>query len=301
MARRRPAFTVFELLLILALLGFLFALLFPVILRLRVAAARAQSANNMKQIALGCHNYHDTNNALPPGNDRNNFSAAARLLPYIEQDNLYKLINFDKPCDDDANALPRGTFIKVFLNPFDARTTVLDGCGPTNYLFNAGSKPALKDNDGVFYQDSKIKFADITDGTSNTVLAGETLKGDASTSAKSVARQYVLLDKEALKDLSDESGVAEWKKNTNISGDRCARWIDGRFLQGTFTGTRVVNDERPDVSCAGLGGLSGLRTGEDGLNVSLCDGSVRFVRKGIDVDGWKRLCARNDGQAIPDF
>jgi type II secretory pathway pseudopilin PulG len=301
MPRRRPAFTVFELLLLLALFGFLFALLLPVILKVRVAANRAQSTNNMKQIALSCHNYHATFNALPPGNDKNNFSAAARLLPFIEQDALYQLIKFDKPSDDPVNAVPRGTLIKVFLNPLDPRMTVVDGSGPTNYLFNAGSKPALRDNDGLFYQDSKVTFADVKDGTSNTLLLGETLKGDGGTTAKDVHRQYVLLDKSALKGLNEDSGVAEWKKDTPIAGDRCARWIDGRFLQGTFTGTRVANDEKPDVSAGGEGGLSGLRTTQDGLNVALADGSVRYVRKEIDVDGWRRLCARNDGEAIPDF
>jgi type II secretory pathway pseudopilin PulG len=301
MSRRRPGFTVFELLLVLALLGFLFALLLPAILRIRAAAARSQSTNNLKQIGLACHNYHDVSGVLPPGNDANNFSAPARLLPYLEQDNLYKIIKFDKPCDDDANALPRGTFVKVFLNPLDPRMTVAEGSGPTNYLFNAGSQAALKDNDGVFYQDSKVKLADITDGTSNTLFAGETLKGDGGLSAKDVRRQYVRLDRDALKNLTEESGGEEWKKDKSIAGDRCARWIDGRFLQGTFTGTRVMNDERPDVSCGGAGGLSGLRGEQPGLNVSMCDGSVRYVAKQLDLETWKHLCARNDGQVIPDF
>jgi prepilin-type processing-associated H-X9-DG protein len=301
MSRRRPGFTVFELLLIIALLGFLFALLLPVILRLRLTAARSQSVNNLKQIGLSCHNYHEVNGVLPPGNDKNNFSAAARLLPYLEQDNLYKLINFDKPCDDKVNAPVSMTVIKTFLNPGDPRMTVAEGSGPTNYLFNAGSQAALKDNDGVFYQDSKVKFTEITDGTSNTLFAGETLKGDGGLAAKDVRRQYIKLDRDALKDLKEESGVADWQKDKNVAGDRCARWIDGRFLQGTFTGTRVMNDERPDVSCGGAGGLSGLRSEQPGVNVSMCDGSVRFVAKQLDLEGWKRLCARNDGQAVPDF
>src|SRR5205823_4254126 len=125
---------------------------------------------------------------------------------------------------------------------------VEDKSGATNYLFSAGSKPGLKDNDGVCYQDSLIRLpGDITDGTSNTVLAGETLKGDGGTKAVDVRRQHVALKKEALKGLKDEAGVQEFKDNKDIVGDRCARWIDGRFLQGTFTATRSINDSRPDV------------------------------------------------------
>src|SRR4029077_14708646 len=192
----------------------------------------------------------------------------------------YKQIDFDKPMDDKANAEARKTHIKVFLDPRDeAAETVKEGWGATNYLFTPRPKPALEDNDGVFFQDSKIKIGDISDGTSNTLMIGQTLKGDGQAKAVTVARQYVALnDKGALKNLKDDSGVKEWKAGKHIAGDRCASWMDGRFLQGTFTGTRKVNDPRPDVSAeGGTGGLCGLRSLGDGVNIALCDGSVRFV------------------------
>jgi prepilin-type processing-associated H-X9-DG protein len=158
----------------------------------------------------------------------------------------------------------------------------------------------LEDNDGIFFQNSKINFAKITDGTSNTFMIGETLKGDGGDKAVDVGRQYVLLkDKDALKDLKDESGVQGWKDNKNIAGDRCASWMDGRFLQGTFTGTRGINDEKPDVSCDYAGGLSGLRTLTDGVNIAFCDGSVHYVKKTIKFDVMKLLISRDDGQVIP--
>jgi hypothetical protein len=299
--RSRRAFTLFQLLLILALLAILLGLLLPAVAKVRMAAARSQSANNLKQIALAVHNYESTYTVLPPGNDDNHFSVAAKLLPFIEQDNLFKLIDLKKPIDDKANAEARKAIIKVYQSPLDPILSVSMDYGATNYLFNAGAKYDLKDNDGIFYQDSKLKFTDITDGTSNTLLAGETLKGDGGVRAVNVRRQHVLLKKDALKDLTEESGVKEWKDDKHIAADRCASWMDGRFLQGTFAGNRMLNDPRPDVSCAGAGGLSGLRTLIGGSNVAICDGSVRFVSVNVKLDVIKALSTRAGGEVLnPD-
>ncbi len=115
-------------------------------------------------------------------------------------------------------------------------------------------------------------------------------------------RQYVLLKKDALKGIKDDAGAQDWKDDKNIAGDRCASWMDGRFLQGTFTGTRSLNDARPDVSCGGAGGLSGLRGPTNGVNVGFADGSVRFISQSAKPGIWKLLTSRNDGQPLPpDF
>ncbi len=300
-ARPRSAFTLFQLLVALALLAIGFALFLPALAKVRAQAARLQSQNNLKQIGLACHNYHDANGAFPSGCDANHFSTAAYLLPYIEQNNVFNTIDFKKSVDDEANAKIRKIVIKTFLNPMDPVKTVKDDYGPTNYLFNAGSKPDLADNDGIFYLDSKITFADITDGTSNTLFTGETLKGDGGTKGEDVRRQYVLLKKGALKGIKDDAGVQAFKDDVNIAGDRCASWMDGRFLQGTFTGTRTLNDAKPDVSCGGAGGLSGLRNLGDGANAGFADGSVRTINQSVKAEVWKWLTGRNDGMAIPDF
>jgi prepilin-type processing-associated H-X9-DG protein len=297
----RSAFSLFELLVILALLALLFALLLPAVAKVRQAANRATSQNNLKQIALACHNYFAVTNVFPPGDDDNHFSTAAYLLPYIEQANLFQLIDFKKPITDKVNDPVRETSIKVFLSPDDPIQHVKDKLGATNYLFNAGSKPPLEDNDGIFYHNSKVRIADITDGTSNTLLAGETLKGDGATKAVDVRRQHVQLDKDAIKDLNEESGVKDFAASQHIAGDRCASWLDGRFLQGTFTGTRVLNDKKPDVNCGGAGGLSGLRSLTPTSNIAMCDGSVRAVTGKISLDTWKALAGRNDGMVIPNF
>ncbi len=297
--KARAAFSLFELLVVIAILAILFGLLLPAVVKVRQASRRVQSQNNLKQMALACHNYHDVYRRFPPGNDANNFSARARLLPFIEQANLYNLIDFKKPVDDPANARVRATIVKTYLSPDDPLMKVSDKFGATNYLFSSGSKFALKDNDGVFFQDSGIRIADITDGTSNTVMIGETLKGDGSTRATDVKRQYVKLGKDALDGLKEQTGVEDFKKNRHIAGDRCASWMDGRFLQGTFTGTLVPNDPRPDISCGGLGGTSALRSFTPTVNLAFCDGSVRAVMAGkIKLETWKLLVDRNDGQVI---
>jgi prepilin-type processing-associated H-X9-DG protein len=298
----RRAFTLFQLLIILAFLAILFALFLPALAKLRLTAARSQSANNLKQIGLAMHNYHDTNTVFPPGNDDNNFSAFAYVLPYIEQAQVYQLIDFKKPMDDKANAAARKVVVQTFLDPRDGIKSVTADYGPTNYLLCAGSNPALADNNGIFYQNSKVKITTITDGTSNTMFGGETLKGDSAVKATTVKRQYVLLKKDDLKDIKDEAGVKDWENNKNIVADRGASWMDGRFLQSTFTGTRSLNDEKPDVNCGGVGGLSGLRSEQDNVNILMADGSVRLVTAKVKLETWKLLADKADGNPLPaDF
>ncbi len=117
--RTRSAFTLFQLLTVLAILAFGFALFMPGVAKMRLMAARAQSTNNLKQISLALINYADATRQLPPGVDDNNFSAAAKVLPYLEQGNLFNSIKFDKPVTDEANAAARKTVIATFLDPLD--------------------------------------------------------------------------------------------------------------------------------------------------------------------------------------
>jgi type II secretory pathway pseudopilin PulG len=297
----RPAFTLFQLLVVLAIIAILIGLLLPAVQKVREAAARTQSQNNLKQIALACHSYHDVNGTMPAGVDANHFSAAAYLLPYIEQNNLFQTIDFKKSIDDQANANARQAVIKVFLSPLDPLPSVSANTGATNYLFCAGSKAALARNDGIFFETSKVAFRDITDGTSNTLLTGETLKGDGGTRAVSVKRQHVRLKKDALANIKPETGVQDFKTNKNIAGDRCASWMDGRFLTGTFTCTRKVNDERPDVSCAAAGGLSGLRSDRHMVIVGIADGSVRVVSDNVAYTTWQALATISGGEVINNF
>jgi type II secretory pathway pseudopilin PulG len=285
-SRMRRAFTLFQLLVVLAILLILFALFLPALLKARVAAERERKTNNLKQLALALHNYNDVNGVLPPGVDDNHFSATSRLLPYIEQANVYNMIDFKKSIDDKANAQARGLKIKTLLSEGDPIASVKEEWGATNYLFN----------DKVFSLNSKAKFpASFPDGTSNTIAIGETLKGDGKTKATDVKRQYVLLKKEDLKGTGPSTGEKYFKENTNIAGDRCASWMDGRFLQGTFNGRLLPNDQRPDVSCGGVSGVSALRSLDEFVLVALADGSARAVKNAISRPTWEHAVDPADG------
>ena len=170
---------------VIVVIALLFALLLPALQKVREAAERMSSINNLKQMVLATHNYNDANGLLPPGVDDNNFSASAKLLPYIEQGNLYNSINFDKPITADANAAAQRSSLRRF-SVRDPITRVRDESGATNYLFN----------DQVFFLNSKSSIPkSFPDGTSNTIAIGETLKGDNGDKAEDVRRQYVLLKK----------------------------------------------------------------------------------------------------------
>jgi type II secretory pathway pseudopilin PulG len=286
--RKRPAFSLFQLLIVLAILAILLGLLLPAIQKVRAAAARSQSANNLKQLMLALHNYHDAYGMFPSGVDDKHFSAASKLLPFIEQQNLYNLIDFKKSIDDKANAVVRQVIIKVLLSPQDPIFQAKPGWGATNYLFNEAS----------FFLNSKEKIQAITDGTSVTIAIGETLKGDGKKQAVDVHRQYVLLKKEDLKSTGPDTGVKYFKDNKDIAGDRCASWMDGRFLQGVFNGKLRPNDERPDVSCGGVSGVSALRSFSGIVQVGMFDGSVRAVTTKISHKTWKAAMTPKAGDVL---
>jgi type II secretory pathway pseudopilin PulG len=287
----RSGFTLFQLLIVLAVLAILLGLLLPAVAKVRQASERVQSSNNLKQLALAIHNYADVDarRMLPAGRDGNGFSAFTRLLPYVEHDNVYKSIDLNKPFDDKANADARKTQLKLLQSPLDPVTVVKDGWGATNYV----------GNDLVFpVNANSVMPASFPDGTSNTILFAETLKGDGGTKAVTVKRQYVLLDKDALKDVKEDTGVKYFRDGKNISGDRCASWMDGHFLQTTFNGRLRPNDERPDVSCGGEGGVSAVRMPGAAVLVGMADGSVRSVSPKISHETWKAAITPAGGEVL---
>jgi len=287
---RRAGYTLFQLLLLLALVLLLLGMLFPALHKVQIGSKLMTSQNNLKMLGLALHSYNDAQTRLPPGVDARHFSATAKLLPYIEQDSVYRGLDLNKNIDDPDNAKMRAVRIKVLESPRDPIEQVSTKWGATNYLFN----------DKVFFLDSKATIpASFPDGTSNTIVTGETLKGDGGTKAVTVQRQHVLLGKEALKGIKPDAGVTPWKDGKSIVGDRCSSWMDGRFLQGTFNGAFRLNDSRPDVSCAGAGGVSTLRSLDDIVLVGLGDGSVRTVSaKRLSLATWQNALDPADGNVL---
>jgi prepilin-type N-terminal cleavage/methylation domain-containing protein/prepilin-type processing-associated H-X9-DG protein len=215
---RRQAFTLIELLVVIAIIAILVALLVPAVQKVRESAARAQCTNNLKQIGLGLHGYHNSRGHFPPGYVDGNTNPdstpdndvgpgwgwAAFLLPYLEQDNFYKQINFNVAVGTGVNKQVSQQLLTIFLCPSDlgqemcvlynwnslAVTKVAYanyvGCNGWEECFSgAGGNPQPgpgadglagafgKAGVGVFYRNSRNRFADVTDGTSNTIFVGE--------------------------------------------------------------------------------------------------------------------------------
>jgi prepilin-type N-terminal cleavage/methylation domain-containing protein/prepilin-type processing-associated H-X9-DG protein len=193
---RRPGFTLIELLVVIAIIAILIGLLVPAVQKVRAAADRTQCANNLKQIALACHNYHDVNKKLPPGVQYNYpyyyWSWLAKILPYVEQKNIYNLGDTWARGSLPYSWWPWGDFwtnwatsppnpalgkaVPVYTCPSDPRLLTpkqQDGMqiGFTSYLGNCGTNSGSYD--GVLYWKSAVRLTGITDGSSNTLLVGE--------------------------------------------------------------------------------------------------------------------------------
>jgi Protein of unknown function (DUF1559) len=142
------------------------ALLLPAVQKVRASAARLQSTNNLKQIGLALHNYHDVNGTFPPaaitdGKGKKLLSWRVAILPYIEQDNVYKLFKLDEPWDSKNNKKASDIAIKTYVDP--RAPADKDKMNHTHYKVFAGKGT-------MFDGDKGLKFADVTDGTSNTVM-----------------------------------------------------------------------------------------------------------------------------------
>jgi prepilin-type N-terminal cleavage/methylation domain-containing protein len=196
MRRPRPAFTLIELLVVIAIIGILVALLLPAVQKVREAAARAQCLNNLRQIGLALHNYHDVHKHLPPGyvasgpysdgatDTAPGWGWAAFILPDLEQGNLYKRIDFTQPVQNSsAIQMPLAVFLCPSDLPPDQPFWITDAglspmalAAPSSYAATVGSDAsdcADPTGNGVFYRNSATRLTDITDGTSNTVLVGD--------------------------------------------------------------------------------------------------------------------------------
>jgi prepilin-type N-terminal cleavage/methylation domain-containing protein/prepilin-type processing-associated H-X9-DG protein len=309
---RRAGFTLIELLVVIAIIAILIGLLLPAVQKVREAAARMSCSNNLHQLALAAHNYHDANGFFapawrnptpfttftnviqdPPLLDAPRFTnCLIELLPYIEQDNLQKNWNWT---DINANRGPDGSVssqvVKIFLCPSSPlapqpKATVSGNVYGLNsyagvagrYSFRAfvGSAFTIS-NDGIFYINSRVKMTAITDGTSNTFLFGERYHRDPN-----FDRMYTNFP------IIGWSGWA-WCDQGNAIGDflvgaaQPINWMIPDSATGPNSSSNPWVQQR--LSTMGSG-----HTG--GANVAMADGSVRFVRDSVPLPILQAFCTR---------
>lgn len=196
---RSKGFTLVELLVVIAIIAVLIALLLPAVQQAREAARRTQCKNNLKQIGLAFHNYADLHKILPPGyvsaftptgDDLGpGWGWAAMLMPQLDQSPAYQLIDFSSGIESPTNSTIRLKTFSMFLCPSDdargqwpakrydpstgAPLNVICDVGSANYVGMYGISEPGVDGEGLFFRNSKVSFADITDGLSQTISVGE--------------------------------------------------------------------------------------------------------------------------------
>ncbi len=292
--QRRPAFTLIELLVVIAIIGILIALLLAAVQNVRNAASRLACQNNIKQIALAMHNYHDTRQQLPIGHrsfankEARPFTGwAYELLPYIEQGNIYNeaepafkvsLIPFVNPPHKHI-----ATVVKIYTCPNDYRISTAQVSKRTNntiaftsYLGVSGKD--YKSKEGVLIQDQRFNISSITDGTTNTLLLGER--------PPSHDFQFGWWYAGVGQQLSGSGdlilGVREQNLQPIVSGSTCG------------PGAYPFRSSRFDDPC-GMFHFWSPHPG--GANFALADGSVRFISYSAN-DLMPALATRAGGEVV---
>jgi len=306
----RRGFTLIELLVVIAIIAILIALLLPAVQQAREAARRTQCRNHLKQLGLALHNYHDTHTVLPYGHcieaqRRRRDCWFQRILPYVDQANLY---NAYEAADVDYvfynPASIQGVIVPMFMCPsdpnspgFGANGTIIGFQGNYVVCAGTGNNPTATPPDrnianvtnpnGLFGFYTRNGLKSATDGTSNTLMASE-----------SIIRT---------------NGVAAWGE----AGGYWGGGPHGSFGFSTFEPPNTTVADRaytckvsayPNAPCEsgntlGLAGRWNFARSyhEGGVHVVMADGSARFVGENIDRITWQRLGTKADGQVLGEF
>lgn len=313
---RLGGFTLVELLVVIAIIGILIALLLPAVQAAREAARRSQCTNNLKQLALSMHNYHDTNKSFPAQGSRicrdRYYAWTIPVLPYIEQGPLYDAMmsqaqsaaGLPDPWTTDVNHGTWGPFIRdywridisAFRCPSEGSQPPDRGESPSllnyracvgdDYHQNLHRPDQGRDNRGIFQNERWIGMASVNDGTSNTVMLGEAVAGGGPADLKG----GVALDQHpwnpaacsARYDATTKQLTGNVRANFRPPGGRA--W-DGRpYFVGFST---MVPPNGPTCQWGGGDGNEHMGTASSfhpgGANVAMADGSVHFISETIDA------------------
>ena len=312
--RRPRGFTLVELLVVIAIIGILVALLLPAIQAAREAARRSQCSNNMKQLGIALHNYHDTHSVFPPGVIANTLNAGTTppssmswmplLLPFMEQTALYEelrpwmvtrasagwpsaLMNTVIPplmCPSDPAAPKTGVVHGEGANPLvDVPPDYNDGFSG-NYLLCNGSEQVTAANatamNGMFFYRSRVRMAMVRDGTANTVMGAEIITLPELAGQRDWRGRYYRADHLSSifsTTLPPNSTIADWTRVCqagNPSYAPCFTSVDPQYL--------LARSYHPG-----------------GVQVTLADASVRFVANTINTATWQALGTRA-GEEAPE-
>jgi prepilin-type N-terminal cleavage/methylation domain-containing protein/prepilin-type processing-associated H-X9-DG protein len=301
--RRKVGFTLIELLVVIAIIAVLIALLLPAVQQAREAARRTQCKNNLKQIGLALHNYHDTSLTLPPGaiqnftgNAQNEASWISMILPGLDQGPLFNRANFSSCFGCTAgpgNPAYEITSVSIpmMLCPSDVDAGLaFNAYRRGNYVGNSGIGPLHSVNDpndptrtaiGPFTMNSSKRFRDFSDGTTNTIVVAELLKSPGA----------------------DFRGVMHYPEGSLYQHDQTPNSsVPDQFRNGMCVSI-------PRAPCVGVYNAyndraivldaRSLHTG--GVHVLLADGSVRFISDNIHRPTWQALSTPGGGETLGEF
>lgn len=295
----RRGFTLLELLVVIAIIGVLIALLVPAVQRVRVAAAHMSCLNNMKQVGLALHNYHDAVKAFPPGyasgvdsagNDTGpGWGWASFILPQVEQAPLFKMIDFNQGIEAAVNAGARTKVVPVYMCPGDISqptwtatrfdlsgtpiTTICD-VASANYIGVFGTTEPGVEGDGVFYRNSSTRLGDITDGTSTTFLIGE--------------RSHKLCQVTWTGAVTGANIFPPPGSTAPPIVDNASGMVLGHTGDGNGPGA-------PNSYVNQFSSQHGL-----GANFCFADGHVTFISLGIDYNVYRALSTRGGGESVSE-